>query len=281
MMKRILPNLDPRAAPIIYRLAKPDRKNGLRHPLTLAILLAALTSAVGIAYVASLPEVLRTARFMGGSYQFRWNVFDALAGASLALLLISPPVIAALTAILVSRDSHSEAWVLIKVTNLTRRPVLQGYVMSALYRLRLLMAISFGVLPLIAFGVVGYLMRSNNSVFYMPDFDILEMLAFILLSGLILISLWILSWIAITRGVNYGLRFSEPALAAGLASVSMMILVILTAVVGYLMQSIGILTEFRILLLLVPLFIWIGVAAVVMFLRVMQRDAPLPDRKPM
>jgi hypothetical protein len=284
MTKFIHSLLDPQAAPIIWRLAKPDRRRIVHYPVTTGILLATMTSAAGIAYVASLPEVLRTARFMGGSYQFTWNIFDYLAGASLAVLLITPPVIAALTAILVSRDSHSEAWVLIRVTNLTRRPVFQGYAMAALYRLRLLLAISFGTLPLIAFGAAGLGMRWKASA--PPAYDIGIDRIEAVLYCIVPMVFWGLNCFAVSAGTLLGLHFREVALAGALAvaatvsiAIAMILLLIALPTLSLMIVSdafpIAIIIE-EILIYVVVL--WLGILPYVLFMELLNSDGPLPER---
>ncbi len=65
----------------------------------------------------------------------------------LAVVLLSPPVAAVMTTIATVTDVQSEAYRLMQVSLLPKEEIVSGYLYAALYRLRLLWVLAFGLFP--------------------------------------------------------------------------------------------------------------------------------------
>jgi hypothetical protein len=65
----------------------------------------------------------------------------------LAVAFLSPPVVAVITVIATVTNMRSEVHRLMQVSPLPREEIVSGYIYAALYRLRLLWVLAFGLLP--------------------------------------------------------------------------------------------------------------------------------------
>jgi len=157
------------------------------------------------------------------------------------IVIISPFIAAALTAVMTSRFASGEALAMLKLTNVSPRAIIQGLLLAALFRLRLLWAISFGVLiPLVPAGAFTLIEIRQSGVQSLtvtrPDepspfwlgIEILLIVASIAIA---------LNWFAICTAISMALRRRNPAeaLAVSLVAVlgSLIVLILCVGIEAY------------------------------------------------
>ena len=154
---------------------------------------------------------------------------------SLITVIIAPFFCAALTAVIASRFANDEAFTMLKLTNVSPGTVIRGLLMAALFRLRLVWAICFGLLiPLVAAWTI--IAIEIQQVFAQIDggvappitrADILSALGgaaqIVLIGAAVGI---ILNWLAICIGIWVGLRWHKPSTALTISQVGVLISII-------------------------------------------------------
>jgi hypothetical protein len=123
--------------PLLARLARPGRWPSFQTTVRLfvAAFLVGVAGAVALLFVNPI--------FGTALEQLAARVI-ALSG--LAVALLSPPVAVVVTVITTAADVRSEAYQLMRVSLLPKEEILSGYIYAALYRLRLLWVLAFGLL---------------------------------------------------------------------------------------------------------------------------------------
>lgn len=91
----------------------------------------------------------------------------------LLVALLSAPIGALLTAFATARAVRDEGYQLLRVSNLSGKEIVGGYLVIALYRLRLLWVITFGLLPIVLISLAhGFV--AMEIAFACLSYDILE-----------------------------------------------------------------------------------------------------------
>lgn len=224
-MRPLLSRLDPRAAPIITRLANLNARPSLNATLLIAAMVFVVSLAISAAYLYAI-TLAPTAQFVTGAI-IRQLSLIVMVSAS-AFLLLMPAVVAGLAALLTARDVRSESFSLLRLTSISGQALFQAYVMSTLDRLRVLLAIAFGMIPLYAMllAPVSLLIMVMVSAMQTPmlmEWDITVRLIYYALIG---VGLWGMSLFAAVMGVNVGLRARSPILAASIAPVGVIVVLV-------------------------------------------------------
>ncbi len=124
---------------VFVRLTRHSRWPSLRT--TVWLFVAALL--LGVAGAAALLFVDPTT---GTALEQLVGRMIALSGSAVALLGL--PVGALITVITTATDVHGEAYQLVRASLLSKKEIVSGYIFAALYRLRLLWVLAFGLLAL-------------------------------------------------------------------------------------------------------------------------------------
>jgi hypothetical protein len=144
----------------------------------------------------------------------RTTAIRVIALSGLAVVLLSPPVAALVTTITTVADMQSEAHRLTQVSLLSKEEIVSGYLYAALYRLRLLWVLVFGLLlPLVATFLIAGLLC---------DADLIG-----IPGALFVLAVWltgaamggVFNWLAVCIGVWQSLRSRRlgPAVTTAMA----------------------------------------------------------------
>jgi hypothetical protein len=134
MIKRI------RSNPIANRLIQQGRWPSPRQTLGIFSALTVIGLGATITGLAADPE----------AYTCLACPSFILVPTGLVLLIFTSPLSAVLTTIMIVQDAQSESYQLIRASSLPRNTIVMGYWLAALYRLRFLWALGFGlILPVI------------------------------------------------------------------------------------------------------------------------------------
>jgi hypothetical protein len=209
----------PRPNPI-YRHLTRNR----RWPSASAAVLIGLGStfvcSTLICMLSFLPENSRTSiPILYADLSFGQLIFFLIILGSLLLALVSPAISGVITAITTANAADEEIFVLIQLTRVRPRTIVSGYLLAALFRLRWLWILCYGLLlPLFA-AIVLLLTQSSGPL------DAAETLVEGWSDGTS-IFFWIvfcgaalgtgLNWMTVTGGVWVGLAFKKLAPALGL-----------------------------------------------------------------
>lgn len=164
---------------------------------------------------------------------------------SLMVALSSPFISAALAALTTTRFAEGEAFTMLKLTNILPRKIIGGVLSAALFRLRLLWVICFGLLiPLLAaLTIMSLEMRQIFAQFdggTAPPITAADIRS--ALGGVIpvVIGGWVVgmvfNWLAICLGISTGLRRRSPVSALVISLVwTLITLIIFIFCVGFIL----------------------------------------------
>jgi hypothetical protein len=137
---------------------------------------------------------------------------------AVVLTLLTPPIVASVATNLTARDVSSEPYELVQLTTLPRASLVHGYVFAALYRMRLLISLTVGLMPALVIGLVQISLlvlvtvyTSNMAPF--PEQTIPLSLEWVAL----VIGLWGMIYLAAASGVGLAIRWRGSVLANILA----------------------------------------------------------------
>lgn len=207
------------ANPIFVRLCGP------LHRWSPPALVLFLVAAASIVTAEMAPHVPR------GPAQGQASEREMLAG--WLVVFIAPAILAVIVMVFVGRDARGEAYQLLRLTNLSARDRVRGYVAAAYYRMRfLLIALVVLLSPLASRMILDLLvMRAFN--FYCPVNDVrcssfgiykTPQLAFMAAATVLHLMIWGLVVLAITSGVLFGIRWRNNLPLASLVAVSLLLL---------------------------------------------------------
>jgi hypothetical protein len=142
---------------------------------------------------------------------FLTDIGEVVALGSLAVALLSPPVAAVMTVITTVTDVQSEAYRLMRVSLLPKEEIVSGYLYAALYRLRLLWVLVFGLLLPLAAILLAASLLFDTGLIGIPG--VLFVLAVWLTGAAMGCAL---NWLAVCIAVWQALRWKHvgPAIAA-------------------------------------------------------------------
>lgn len=210
--------------PVFRRLAPPDR---FPSPAAIAGL------GLGLCLASALAVPLAIYRLASGRPTSL--IFIAMAVAW-ALMYFSPPLAARQGATLAARDTQTEEFTLLRLTTLSDRTIVLGYLATALYRLRLLYTIMAGLSPVFVGSIVISLLAVrallNAISLAAPGINVFTTMAesALIVQTLMLVfvaaSLWGLNVAGAATGVWLGLWWRVPYFSATGASLAISLLVI-------------------------------------------------------
>ena len=140
--------------------------------------------------------------------------------APLVFTLLAPIVVVFFAITMTTRDVSSNTYVLMCLTSIPNRDVVSGYIYTAFYRARLLIALAVGLMPVWVVSLLEYDVRvaaileaSREADIRLPYFlfrfeRLLEppTIADILVWLIAIIGLWGMNWLAASLGVAVALR---------------------------------------------------------------------------
>jgi hypothetical protein len=224
-LRLLLSRLDPRAAPLITRLVNLTTPPSLDATIGIGIVLFVVGAIIGGLRIYSLA--------VGYGYPITSAYIDfatlpfVLLG--VALMIGTPLLVAALTAIFVTNDMRSESYTLLKLTSITGQALFQGYVAAALYRLRVVLATAFGAIPLYALSAAPLTLRQvlvSTDLHTLLGPDLAVRVTYYLLLG---IGLWGMNLLTAVFAVNVAIRSRSTTTAAVIASVNVAAILFVTA----------------------------------------------------
>lgn len=141
--------------PIWQRLTGGRHHPSLRVTICMAVALLALSFATGL-YLFLVDRG-------------RWSpLYTLVFDVAWAVTLLSPLAITATAAILTTRDGRSQLGQLMRITLIPGATLMQGYLYSTLYRLRLLLAVYIGLSPLLVIGMMQVHIRYRFATICYP-----------------------------------------------------------------------------------------------------------------
>jgi hypothetical protein len=215
-LRLMLSRLDPRAAPIVTRLANVIAPPSLDMTIVISVVLFVIGLGIGGLRIYALA--------VGYGYPITAAYVDfgtlpfVIFGSALVMAL--PLLVGAGTALFVANDTRTESFSLLKLTNITDLAMYQGYVAAALYRLRVLLALAFGAIPLYALPAARLTLRQvlpGTDLHTLLGPDLWVRVSYFLLLGF---GLWGMNLLAAVIGVSVGLRSRSTTLAAVVAPVN-------------------------------------------------------------
>lgn len=229
-MRYILRHLDTRATPIIGRLANLSARPSPDTTMMLGAIIFVISIGISTGY-----GYIRTSEAYTPLNHIAHQSVEVLLISAWLHLMLFPPLTAGIAATMAARDIKSESFSLLRLTNISGQALFQGYVITVLYRLRLLSSVVFGLIPLYATGLTARSLLDivivNRGGYFTAE-DIGLRLAYYTLIG---VGLWGMSLFAAVMGVNVGMRARSPILAGSIAPVGVMIVIASVALVltGY------------------------------------------------
>jgi hypothetical protein len=221
----LLSRLDPRAAPLVTRLINLTTPPSLDATILIGVALFVISALIGGLHIYSLA--------VGYGYPITSAYIDfgtlPFVVLGTALLIFSPLLVAALTAIFVANDTRSESFTLLKLTNISGQALFQGYVAATLYRLRVLLAVALGAIPLYALAAARLTLRHvlpATDLRTLLGADLAVRVTYYLLLG---IAVWGLNLLAAVVAVNVGLRSRSSTTAAVIAPVNVAVILFISA----------------------------------------------------
>ncbi len=162
----LMSRLDPRAVPLFKRLAKvmawPSLDLTVGAAITLMLALYALMT-LHVPYVLRIPPPYNGTPLVVQSFVIPIPPIDRIIGAmttiSIVAFFIMPLVTGIVAALIASADVNSESFTLLKLTNIPRSALGQAYMATALWRLRVPLALVAALLPVFAFGITDVFLR--------------------------------------------------------------------------------------------------------------------------
>jgi len=228
-LARISAKQRPESNPVFAHLTRRRTWLTLRTGLILCFALTLIgTLAVTVAW---RPSVRLPGRFSPGSHPAAVMII-----AGITTLIIAPFISAAVATAGTSRFAGDEMFTMLKLTSVSPHAVMRGLLWAALFRLRLLWVICFGLLiPLLAaWTIVGIELNRPYAEYYgafAPPTTTADFLAtaghagqIILLGGVLGI---ILNWLALCVGIHNGLRWWKPAPSLALSLIGVLISIIM------------------------------------------------------
>ncbi|MBI5930612.1 MAG: hypothetical protein HY862_14990 [Chloroflexi bacterium] len=124
--------------PIAHRLSHQAHWPSLRLSFWLAFGLGLMTLAFSIWSLLHFSDSV-----------FKWVLLGGW-----SMVLAGPLLIAPITALMTRRDLNGDQYQLLYLTPLSDETLAEGYILGALFRLRLLMALGVGFMPMVTVGTV-------------------------------------------------------------------------------------------------------------------------------
>lgn len=213
--------------PVYDRLVRNAKSPSLRLVLWLAFGLGLIVLAV------SGWDVIYTPR--DGSFLL-WPL--GLAGWAVAL--ITPGIAGAIAVLLPARDQATEEYQLLRLTALSEKTIVWGYLLASLYKVRMLLGLVVALAPAAVLWPAGsintYVILSDPILRVRSDPIGTSMLFLAIMFGL-----WVMNLLATAHGTAVGLRARNATLAAALVGFEMVVApgIVLAAVLTLLGPSIG------------------------------------------
>lgn len=213
LLRFVLSRLDPRAAPIVTRLAQLNRWPSLRTAVIISLTIACL-SLVGWVWLLifdyHIPQnsPLRLTLLWLGMI-------------SIMALTAIPSGMSSISARLTGRDVRSQEFTLLRITHLTARDLIHGYFGAAILRRRLFLLVLAGLIPnIIGLALVGY---SENGA---QNYAMMRLVVLLLA----VVGLWELCLVGGLTGAAVALVLRSESLASLLTTFTFFILVIIVIV---------------------------------------------------
>lgn len=140
--------------PIARRISRQSHWPSARLSFWLAFGLGLLTLGVSVWALLHLPEAYLEWLLIGG-----WGA-----------VLVGPVLIAPITALLTRHDLNGDQYQLLYLTSLSDETLVAGYIWGTLMRLRLLMAVGVGSMPMVTIGTVYLGIRYEAAIEAMSGF---------------------------------------------------------------------------------------------------------------
>ena len=164
------------------------------------------------------------ALFLTSQAALRMRAFDmdplsaVLMVTAVVLTLLTPSIVASVATNLTSRDVSSEPYELVQLTTLPKNALVQGYVFAALYRMRLLISLTVGLMPALVIGLVqiSFLVLVTLYTSNMAPF-LEQIVPLSLVFVATVIGLWGITFLATASGVGLAIRWRGSILANILA----------------------------------------------------------------
>jgi hypothetical protein len=219
--------IDPRATPLLRRLAKLDAWPEPARVLRFALVCLAASTLLSAGTVWGI-TLLEHAHVSAT----RWGTISAvLRPISLLLVTIPPLIVAGAAATLAARDAHSNMLSLLRLTNLSAGSLYRGYVLAVLTRFRVLLISTAALVPMYAIAWASTLAAQNILAlgrFHVSPADwVLRSASYFgLFAGL-----WSFNLLGTLIGVALGLRIRSisAALSASLSVSALLVTVWLAA----------------------------------------------------
>lgn len=212
-MHSILSRLDPRTASLVMRLVNLGARPSLEQCI-LIIGVGIVLIAGGWAWSAlgavPGPTLLRPPTLIE-----RMIVFGTI-GAIIAIIVL-PALLAAYASRLVSRDAQSDLITLIRLTPITGKVLFQGYVVAALFKMRLALGIVFLLAWFLGGGFLS-MTTGGGTLAGTPTGN--RLLMIIVEMILFLLSCWGMNLLAVALGVIISSRIVLADVAAGIATLA-------------------------------------------------------------
>ena len=137
--------MDNRLFAIARRLGHPEKQPSLRVTLWSAFVLGLLTTLV---YAWDMLQ-----------YPSRHLVSGVLLLTAWLVTIIAPAIIAIASATMTAQDVTSDSYDLLRLTDVPAESIMQGYILAALTRLRWLLALVIGLMPVIALSLIDAIIQ--------------------------------------------------------------------------------------------------------------------------
>lgn len=226
--------------PLTARLIRTTRRPSLRELIWLAAGLAAITLALSgyelarlvlhprgaVSPIGGVPYLINGAvysRVLSISNGFEAGISPRIAVIAWLIALLTPVLIGLVAAVQTARDAQSDALTLLRLTGLRRARIVRGYWIAALYRMRLLLAVSVGLTPALIGGtlaLISYIMTYQTFQSYMMFYravytpTLIDLISLTLVIGGAAVGLIAASLAASALGVMLGLWLRNPIGAA-------------------------------------------------------------------
>lgn len=213
--------------PLYDRLTRNARGPSLRLCLWLAVGLAVIMLATSIWDMLRVP---RTGEFL------LWP----LGMAGWAVSVITPGIVGALAVLSSARDQATEEYQLLRLTPLSEKTIIWGYLLAALYRARIFLGLVVGLMPAAvlwpAATIEGSTSSSEGLLRVQPD-----LVGTSLLFLAIVLGLWVINPLAAAQGTTVGFRARSAPQAAVLVGIEMIVIpgIVLVAMLTLLGPVIG------------------------------------------
>lgn len=147
----------------------------------------------------------------GGAVYYEWTFVSivivlVLSISSLGFVVMASSLALIVAALFTAKDAHEESLAVLRLTNITSRQIVDGYIGAVAYRLRILQVIGIGLVPQTIVILASYL----SSPFYSSLLSVCIPAIFI--TGMLTAMTILLCSLAIIAGVWVGFRWRGKAL---------------------------------------------------------------------